>query len=204
VRIWRLLVLHSSRAAQWRALALLAALFSVASARSAAAQGFIAPTLGYNFGGDSGCLTALDCESKNWNFGASLGALGSIVGFEAEFTYEDQFIGSTPTSKTSVLTFMGDFMLAPKITIVQPYVLAGAGLIKTTLKPVAGGDESDNNFGWNVGGGLIVYFNRHFGVKGDIRYYHAFDALSILGFDLARDDNKIDFGRAGFGVVLKF
>jgi hypothetical protein len=45
---------------------------------------------------------------------------------------------------------------------------------------------------------------RHIGLKGDIRHYHAFDALEILGFDLARDQNKLDFGRAAFGVVFRF
>ena len=31
--------------------------------------------------------------------------------------------------------------------------------------------ESDNNlFGWDIGGGAIVYFGDHFGVRGDLRY----------------------------------
>jgi opacity protein-like surface antigen len=197
-------VFNRSRFVQWRALVALAVLFTVAGARSAAAQGYVSPTAGYNFGGDTGCLTATDCEDKNWNFGVALGALGSIFGFETEFTYANNFAGSTPTQDTSVLTIMGDFMLAPKITIVQPYGLVGIGLIRTSFTPTVGAEESDNNFGWNVGGGLIVYFNRHFGLKGDVRYFHAFDALSLLGFDLARDQNKIDFGRVGLGAVIKF
>jgi hypothetical protein len=42
------------------------------------------------------------------------------------------------------------------------------------------------------------------GLKGDYRHYHAFDALAILGFDLSRDQNKLDFGRAAFGAIFKF
>jgi opacity protein-like surface antigen len=186
-------------------LAAFAVLFTVAGARSAAAQGYVTPTAGYNFGGDSGCVSATNCNNKNWNFGIGLGALGSIFGFETEFTYANEFAGSTPTQQTSVLTIMGDFMLAPKITIVQPYGLVGIGLIRTAFTPTGGAEEDDNNFGWNVGGGLIVYFNKHFGLKGDVRYYHAFDALSIIGINLPNvGSNKLDFGRVGLGAVIKF
>jgi opacity protein-like surface antigen len=198
-------VLNRIRFVQWRALVVLAVLFTVAGARSAAAQGYVTPTAGYNFGGDSGCISATNCDNKNWNFGIGLGALGSIFGFETEFVYANNFAGSTPTQQTSVLTIMGDFMLAPKITIVQPYGLFGIGLIRTAFTPAVGTEEDDNNFGYNVGGGLIVYFNKHFGLKGDVRYYHAFDALSILGINLPNaGSNKLDFGRVGLGAVIKF
>lgn len=197
-------MLNRFRFVQWRALVLLAALFTVAAAQNAAAQGYLSPTAGYNFGGDAGCLTATDCEDKNWNFGIALGALGSVFGFETEFTYESNFAGSTTSQETSVLTVMGDIMLAPKITVVQPYGLVGVGLIRTAFTPRLGTEESDNSLGWNVGGGLIIYFSRHFGLKGDVRYFHAFETLNLLGFDLARDQNKIDFGRVGLGAVIKF
>jgi opacity protein-like surface antigen len=197
-------VLNRSRLVQWRTLVGLAVLFTVTGARSAAAQGYVSPTAGYNFGGDSGCLTATNCENKNWNFGVALGALGSIFGFETELTYATNFAGSDPNQDTSVLTFMGDFLIAPKITVVQPYGLVGIGLIRTAVTPTVGTEESDNNLGWNVGGGVIIYFNKHFGIKGDVRYFHAFEALDILGFDVARDQNKLDFGRVGLGAVIKF
>ena len=183
----------------------LAVLFGGVGARHASAQGFVSPSFGYNFGGDAGCATATNCESKNWNFGGSFGALGSVVGFELEFTYEDQFIGTAPRESTSVLTMMGDFMFAPRISIVQPYGLAGIGLIRTGVEDeIANSSESDNQIGWSVGGGLIVYVHPNIGLKGDVRYYHSFEALDLLGIELARDENRLDFGRAAFGVVFKF
>jgi opacity protein-like surface antigen len=197
-------VVNRCRFLSWRAIVVLTALFSAAAAGSAAAQGYIAPTAGYNFGGDSGCLTATNCENKNWNFGGSLGTLGSVAGSELELTYANNFAGSSAAQDTSVLTLMGDFMLAPKIALFQPYGLIGIGLIRTAFTPAAGAGQSDNNIGWNIGGGLIVYVNSHVGLKGDVRYYHAFNALNILGFDLAQNQNKIDFGRVGLGLVLKF
>src|SRR5262245_544697 len=193
-----------SRRGPWLVAA--SALFCVLAPQHALAQGFISPSLGYNFAGVARCRTATDCENKNWNWGVALGALGSIVGFEGELTYDGEFTGSNPTDKSSVLTVMGNFMIAPKITIVQPYGLAGIGLIKTDVESKIGTrtSESKNQIGWTIGGGVIIYLQQHIGLKGDIRHYHAFQALELLGIDLARDQNKIDFGRVGFGVVFKF
>ena len=177
----------------------------IVSADTAQAQGFISPSYGYTFAGDSGCPTATDCENKNWNWGLALGALGSIVGFEAELTYQEEFRGERPDQSSSVTTAMGNFMIAPKISFVQPYGLVGIGLIKTDVEDrITGASEAENQVGWTIGGGLIIFLNRHVGLKGDVRHYHAFDALAILGFDLGRDQNKLDFGRVGFGAVFKF
>ena len=190
---------------QWGVLALMVLSFVGVTAQRAAAQGFVSPSFGYNFSGDAGCRTALDCKDKNWNFGVGVGALGPVVGFEFEVTYDGQFTGERTDESTSVLTGMGSFMIAPKISIVQPYGLVGAGLIKTDVEnTVTLVSESKNQFGWTLGAGLIVYVQKHVGLRGDFRYYHSFQAFDVLGIDLGRDGNKIDFGRAGFGVLLKF
>jgi len=182
------------------AIACLAAL--VLAPTRAEAQGFVGVSYGYNFAGDAGCRSATDCQNKNWNWGGSIGALGSVVGFEAEFTHASEFTGSQPNS-ASVTTFMGNFMLAPRITIVQPYGLAGLGAIKTTATGTISSSNSETQIGWTVGGGVIVYVHKHIGIKGDVRYYHSLHALDLLGIDIAQGD-KIDFGRAAFGVVFKF
>src|SRR5678815_990681 len=92
----------------------------IGSARPASAQGFISPFFGYNFGGDAGCPQITDCEDKHANYGVAFGALGSFVGFEAEIAHTSDFFGASPTQSTSVLTVMGNFMLAPKFGPIQP------------------------------------------------------------------------------------
>ena len=63
--------------------------------------------------------------------------------------------------------------------------------------------ESDNNhFGWDVGGGLMIFFGDNVGIRGELRYYHAFQDLDLLGIPLG--NTKLDFGRAGAGVVFRF
>ena len=42
----------------------------------------------------------------------------------------------------------------------------------------------------------------HFGVRGDIRYFHAFQDIEFLGVPIS--DLKLDFGRASAGLVLQF
>jgi len=196
---------HRNTARQWVVLTLVCTSLVGMSARGASAQGFVSPSFGYNFSGDAGCRTALDCKEKNWNFGVGIGALGPVVGFEFEVTYDGQFTGEQAAESSSVLTGMGNFMIAPKISIVQPYGVVGVGLIKTDIEnSVTLLSESKNQIGWTLGGGLIVYVHKHVGLRGDVRYYHSFQALDVLGVDLGRDGNKIDFGRAAFGVLLKF
>lgn len=83
-------------------------------------------------------------------------------------------------------------------------MLAGVGLIKTHVElTMASVFTTDNNdFGWDVGGGLMGFLVEHVGVRGDLRYFHSFQDLTILGFTLG--DSKVNYGRASAGVVLKF
>jgi hypothetical protein len=173
-------------------------------AARASAQSFISPFIGYNFGGDSGCPEISDCEDKTRNLGVSFGSIGNVVGVEAEFSFIDNFFGETPGSSSHVMTFMGNFMLAPKFGVLQPYGVIGLGWIKSHAEVSLGGLlESDNNhFGWDIGGGFIGYLGEHVGLRGDVRYFHAFQDLEILGLPIA--DTKLDFGRIYGGVIFRF
>jgi opacity protein-like surface antigen len=178
--------------------------FLSSGAWPANAQGFISPFVGFDFGGDSGCPTLSGCEDKNVNFGASFGSLGRVFGIEGEFAYIPDFFGETAGVSSSVLSFMGNVMLAPRVGAVQPYGLAGLGLLKTRVELSTAGllETNNNHFGWNVGGGLIVFPGEHVGIKGDVRYFHAFQDLEILGIPIA--DAKLDYGRASVGLVFRF
>jgi hypothetical protein len=183
--------------------AALTLLISLSSAAPASAQGFVGGMLGYNFGGDSGCPEITNCEDKNLNWSVSVGALGGLFGFELEFAQIPDFFGEAPSTESSVITFMGNFMLAPRFGPVQPYGTIGMGLIKTEAELTGLFNEDNNSFGYNTGGGLIVLFGDHFGIRGDIRYFHSFNAFDLLGFDFD-EETKIDFGRLSGGVIVKF
>ena len=174
------------------------------AAREGRAQGFIAPFIGYNFGGDASCPEITNCEDKRLNVGAALGVTGNVFGFEEEFAYARDFFGTAPNLKSSVLTVMSNVMLVPHVGPVRPYVLGGIGLIKThvdfTTTTLLSTDN--NNFGWDIGGGVMITVVPHVAVRGDIRYFHSFQDLGVLGFTLS--DTKLNFGRAAGALVFTF
>jgi len=185
-----------------------AALCTLGATRNAHADGFISPFFGYNFGGDSGCPEIADCSGRTRNLGVAIGSLGSVVGSEFEFNFIDNFFGQPTIGQTTasshVFSLMGNVMFAPKVGAVQPYVLTGLGFIKTNVDftPQDLLSTSNNLFAWDIGGGVIGFFTPHFGIRGDLRYFHSFQSLSILTLNI--NDTKIDYGRVSGGVVFKF
>ena len=173
------------------------------TATPAAAQGFISPFIGFDYSGDSGCSTATNCENKHSNFGVSGGKLWAIGGGEFEFGYAKDFFGNATGVDTNVLTLMGNLVVGPKLGFIRPFVLGGVGLIKSHVELTTGSLlDSSNNFGWDFGGGLMIMFGDHVGVRGDLRRFTSFQDQNILGFSLA--DEKLTFNRATAGLVLGF
>jgi len=195
---------HQTSPGRWLLLGTLAIGIAIGTATPARAQGFISPLIGYDFGGDAGCPSFSNCQDKKINVSVSFGAMGNVLGFEEEVAYAPNFFGNAPGLSSSVLTLMSNVMLVPKLGPVRPYVLAGIGLIKThvDLTTASVFTTNNNQLGWDVGGGLIGFFGDHVGVRGDLRYFHAFQDLTVLGLTLS--DLKLDYGRASAGVIVKF
>jgi len=168
------------------------------------AQGFISPFLGYNYSGDAGCPSFRGCEDKNLNWGVSVGTLGRAAAFELEFGYANDFYGRSRAYSSSVWTLTGNFLIAPRIGPVRPYFAIGTGLLRTSADlTVTRQHTSDTAFGWDTGGGVMGFFGRHFGVRGEIRFFHSFESSKFFGL-IPASDEKLDFGRASAGVVFTF
>jgi opacity protein-like surface antigen len=194
---------HSSTG-RWLRLGVLAIGIATGTATPARAQGFVSPLIGLDFGGDAQCPNLTGCQDKKVNASVSFGAMGNVLGFEEEVAYAPDFFGSAAGLSSSVLTLMSNVMLVPKIGPVRPYVEGGIGLIKTRvdLTTTSLFTTSNNGLGWDVGGGVIGFIGDHVGLRGDLRYVHAFQDLTVLGFTLS--NAKLNYGRASVGVVLKF
>jgi opacity protein-like surface antigen len=179
-------------------------IISLAAAADARADGFISPLIGFNFGGDSGCPTIANCDDKRMNFGVGVGSMGNVLGFEAEFAYANEFFGDAPTYSSSVATVMANAMIVPNLGPVRPYGTIGLGLIKANVDTTPDSllSSENNDIGWNIGGGVFIFFGPHVGVRGDVRYFHSFEDLDVLGLTLS--DTKLDFGRASGAFVLKW
>ena len=176
----------------------------LATAAPARAQGFVSPMLGFNFGGVSGCPQISGCADKQRNLSVAVGKFGTIVSAEMEIAYSPDFFGDAAGLSSNVLTVMGNVMLAPKAGPVRPYLLAGTGIMKTRFQLGTSSllTTDDTAFGYNVGGGVFALIGDHFGLRGDVRYFHSFPDVTILGFTLP--SKKLNYSRVGAGIVLQF
>jgi opacity protein-like surface antigen len=185
--------------------ALALCIFTIGAPQEARAEGFISPLIGFNFGGNAACPAINPCQDKRLNVGIALGSAGRLFGAEQEIAYAKDFFGTAPNLSSSVLTVMSNAMLAPKIGPVRPYFVTGLGLIRTHVDFTTTSllTTDNNNFGWDVGGGVVVTVVPHIGVRGDIRYFHAFQDLGFVGFSLGTS-SQLNFGRAAAAVNFTF
>jgi Outer membrane protein beta-barrel domain len=166
----------------------------VAVPSTARADGYVAPFVGVNFGGDT---------TKNSTvFGGSLGYLGRSAGVEADFGYSPSFFGDTTTIHVSdgkVATLMGNILIGGRHHGASPYLALGAGLIRTNIDAatdIFDIHQTKNNWGGNIGGGLFIG-SGPVTFRADVRYFKSFntsgDFPSITG-------DKLGFWRATGGV----
>ena len=170
--------------------------------RPAHAQGFVSPFIGFDFGGDSGCPQVSGCDDKRLNTGIAFGSMSTLFGTELEVSYAKDFFGEIPGVSSSVLTVMGNLMLAPDFGPVRPYGVVGLGLIRTEVSAATLFEVENSHFGWDIGGGVMIFPSRHVGIRGDVRYFHAFEDIEVLGISLG--ETNLDFGRLSGGVVFRF
>jgi opacity protein-like surface antigen len=179
-----------------------------AAAAPARADGFVTPYLGYNFGGDSAnCQSLTDCEEKHLNFGVSLMGTATIIGFEEEIGYTKNFFASTPLADNNVFTAMSNLTAGVFKGPVQPYVLAGVGLIRShvSLNVIEATSQTNNSFGWNVGGGIQGFFSPSVGIRGDLRHLRTFQDVPLPLFGtFAQPNEKLGFWRGSLGLAFRF
>jgi len=187
----------------------LAVVMVVATAGPLRAEGFVTPFYGYNFGGDSSnCPTISTCEDKRTNFGVSFGSMGTVFGFEEDLSFAKDFFGTVPNVDNSVFTLMSNLLIGIGRGPVQPYVLVGAGLVRSHVAVSVSQFSADNNsLGYDIGGGVNGYVTRHVGIRGDVRHFHTLQTLDVPLFDVATQvfvSQKLDFWRASVGLSLRF
>ena len=185
---------------QWKVL--VSALVFCAAARPARADGFISPFIGFNFGGDSSnCASFTNCDEKRINWGASLGSVNGVFGFEEEIGYAPQFFGKTPGGDNAMLTLMSNLMLVVPAGPIQPYGIIGLGLMRPHVKFDATSLALDKNaLGWDIGGGLNVFLGHSIGIRGDVRHLRTLKDVTLGVFG----NDKVDFWRGSAGLVLRF
>jgi opacity protein-like surface antigen len=138
------------------------------------------------------------------------------VGFELDFGYSPNFFeGSTSGSgfefanDSNVTTLMANAILGIPVGGqtgggVRPYVVGGVGLIRTNVQDA---DEffdvnTKNDFGFDVGGGIMGFFTDNVGIRGDVRYFRSFSGSSdnVAGIGVS----DFNFWRGSVGMSFRF
>lgn len=201
---------------QVRKLLMISALALMLAPASANAQSwFFSPFIGGNFGGnaDFGDFPNADDEvERRIDFGATIGWMPNVVGFEVDLGWSPNFFQDTAGDRnfefgdSNVTTLMGNVLFsAPAGSPIQPYGSAGLGLIRSNVTSATGlfNDLSTNDLGINVGAGLNANFNDNVGVRGDVRYFRAVqDNQADNDFELSL--GSFDFWRGTAGLTFRW
>ena len=142
-----------------------------------------------------------------------MGTGAGPFGFEVDFGYSPNFFetsvstsGFEFTNKSNVTTLMGNLVVGSNKGGVRPYAVAGVGLLRTNVQDAAElfSVNTKNDFGLDVGGGVMGFFSNNVGLRGDVRYFRGFrgtsDSDNLSGVTLS----DFHFWRGSVGVSFKF
>ena len=179
----------------------------------ARADGYFAPFIGANFGGDVGLPlseTTLERNRMTYGFGVG-GMMGGVFGIEFDLGYTHHFysISGDVAAQGNLLTAMPALVIGIPIGGqsgggVRPYFVAGAGLMRRDVDFDTLDSLSENDWGYTLGGGLMVFFNDRFGLRGDVRYLRNFKADVFDFTDIEFERGTFNFGRASIGALFRF
>ena len=181
----------------WAAIAVVAAPVQVR------ADGYVTPWIGGN------ALT--DTDEGRRALGVTSGYMGAgIFGFEFDFGYAPDLFGPTDgLVKTTAITMMGDAILGVPIggthgAGIRPFVSGGVGLLRTARESVTFADvsRSNNDFCYDLGGGMMGFFGDHIGLRGDVRYFRTLED-TILGSSFDFSPGRLRFWRVSGGVTFR-
>ncbi len=205
---------------KWLVTASIVAVATAAAPRTASADWTLTPFIGWNFGGSADLASTngrgffSNKFEKKLDYGASLTSMGSgALGFEVDFGYSPNFFETSTeasgfrfTNTSNVTTLMGNLVVGGHAGAVRPYAVAGVGLLRTNVQDFAGvfSATTKNDFGLDVGGGVMGFFSDNVGLRGDVRYFRGFRGTSDSDnpSGLALSDFK--FWRGSLGVSFKF
>jgi hypothetical protein len=186
---------------------------------AASADVLVTPFVGANYGGSaSSALASLAGDPSRTSFGASAAIMsGGVFGLEADLGYTPRFfsaevpIAGIPLTlaQNRVITAMANLTAGVPIqgrsgVGVRPYGVAGLGLIRQQIDLVGGLTAyTANDLGYNVGGGLMVFFGRHVGLRGDVRHFRGVGGSGLSDL-LDLEPGAFNFTRTSVGVTFRY
>ena len=175
------------------------------------ASGFV----GSNFGARA--------DSASVDFGGQLaflwrGAIGGefLADFAPHFRINNVLLADNPNVNSYMVNVIGAVPIGSDARV-QPYVSGGLGGIQLrsdmfnigSTVPGTTTEASQTKFGGNVGAGVMA-FTGNVGIRGDVRYYRAFNSDISTNATTAADVfaqnllSGLDFWRANIGIAVRW
>jgi opacity protein-like surface antigen len=181
---------------------LAAAFFVVFGIAPARAEVTLTPFIGSLFSGD--------LPNAKADYGASATFMGGgIFGAEILFNYAPRFVPASAVSPAVAQSgLMGNLVIGVPIggdsgKTIKPYVTGGIGLFRATAKKDDFFDRvTSNDFAYNLGGGVMAFFNDHIGIRGDLRYVRTLRDENDDNAFLKKGD--LNFWRWNIGPSFRF
>ena len=176
---------------------------------AARADGLIVPFAGVNFGGDAGETIGDGADAKKFDWGASFAWMGGgVFGFEGDIGYSPDFYGKNDVGGSSLLSLMGNVLIGVPFGGqqgfgIRPYGLVGVGVLRSDLESFDDLLDDNSEAAWNFGGGVLIFFGAHVGIRGDVRYFRTFGDVDFGPIELS-DTGAVDYSRGSLGLVFRF
>ena len=183
------------------------------TAAPADAQWIVAPYVAANVAGD--------VEQGKGGPGVSISYLGDRLGFEFDLARYQHFFkdadvfpldpsappnctpgvtGACTDIDTDAVGVMGNVVLPIRVQAAakwHPFGSAGVGMIRAWTNEEG---RAQNNFSFNVGGGVAYRLNTRVGLRGDLRYFRALvrqgepDGIRVTDYGFVRASVGVTFG----------
>lgn len=177
------------------------------------------PFVGANFGGSADAPFAdVVGDQSRTTFGGSIAVMsGGIFGIEADLGYTPKFFGTDVDIAGVPVDVAGNNVLTAMVNLtagvplegrsgvgIRPYAVGGVGLIRQRFEVVGGlFGYSASDVGYNVGGGLLLFFSPNVGIRGDVRHFRSLAGDMVIDL-LDLDLGTFNFTRATVGVTFRY
>ncbi|MDQ6770371.1 MAG: porin family protein [Gemmatimonadota bacterium] len=169
-----------------------AALFSAAG--SASAQGYNP----FQIGAAAGIAFPTSDLGRSANTGYNVTvAVGykpefTPIGIRAEAAY-NQFGSKVFNGNVNIPAFTGNLVFGMPMGTLSPYAIGGAGLYRTSVDRTGLGTSTENDFGFNIGGGIKIPLSSSFETFVEARYHRV---------SLKNNGGTLSFVPVTFGVMF--
>jgi opacity protein-like surface antigen len=143
-------------------------------------------------------------------FGGSVAWMGPVAGLELDLSDAPTFLESraaVAVDTANLFTLMGNAVVQFPTTSrrIRPYAVGGIGVIHTKITTQSEAVVvEEENFGFNVGGGLTAFLNDRVGLRGDFRYFRAVRNDGASAAADALEVSELEFLRFTIGASFKF